>query len=116
VRLDGAASGEDPESLSGRWVLSDLIHRDRAGISLTHAGWRLTFPQTAELAPTSELYERTADPAETRNRLEDAPIRAGWLTTLIRTEIERSRAGALKPDHFKMDAETRRALEALGYL
>ena len=111
-----AGSGEDPEALSGRWVLSHLSHRDRVGISLVHAGWKLVYPQTPVLAPTTELYHRASDREETRNRIGEAPVRAGWLTSLIRAETERSRRAGLRPEHMKIDEETRRALEALGYL
>jgi arylsulfatase A-like enzyme len=111
-----ASGGEDPEALSGRWVLSHLSHRDRVGISLVHAGWKLVYPQTPGLAPTTELYQRRSDPGEARNRIGEAPVRAGWLSSLIRAEVERSRKVGLKPDHMKIDEETRRALEALGYL
>ena len=111
-----AASGEDPEAISGRWVLSHLSHRDRVGISLVHAGWKLIHPQSPALAPTNVLYHRTSDRGETRNRIGEAPVRAGWLSSLIRAESERSRKTGLTPDHMKIDEETRRALEALGYL
>ncbi|HKH48360.1 MAG TPA: sulfatase [Thermoanaerobaculia bacterium] len=111
-----AASGDDPEALSGRWVLSHLSHRDRVGFSLIHAGWKLVYPQTPALAPGIELYHRADDRGETRNRINEAPVRAGWLSMLIRAESERSRKSGLKPEHVKIDEETRRALEALGYL
>ncbi len=111
-----ATTGEDPEALSGRWVLSHLSHRDRVGMSLVHAGWKLVYPQTPALAQTSELYHRASDRRETRNRIGEAPVRAGWLSSLIRAESERSRKVGLRPEHMKIDEETRRALEALGYL
>lgn len=111
-----ATTGEDPEALSGRWVLSHLSHRDRVGMSLVHAGWKLVHPQTPGLAQTNELYHRASDRGETRNRIGEAPVRAGWLSSLIRAESERSRRTGLRAEHMKIDEETRRALEALGYL
>lgn len=111
-----ADSGEDREALSGRWVLSHLSHRDRVGISLVHAGWKLVYPQTPALAPGIELYHGADDRGETRNRAGEAPVRAGWLSSLIRAESERSRRSGLKPEHVKIDEETRKALQALGYL
>jgi arylsulfatase A-like enzyme len=111
-----AASGEDPEALSGRWVLSQLSNRDRVGMSLVHAGWKLVFPQTPALAPEIQLFHRASDRQEIHNRIGEAPVRAGWLSSLIRAEVERSRRMGLKPEHMKIDEETKRALEALGYL
>jgi arylsulfatase A-like enzyme len=109
-----AASGEDPDSLSGRRAVSHLRYRGREGVSVVHAGWKLIHPLTRELAETSLLYRRT-DRAERTNRLDELPVRAGWLESLIRLEQERSRSG-LKAQTYEMDEESRKALEALGYL
>ena len=109
-----AASGEDPQALSGRQVVSHLSHRGREGLSVVHAGWKLVHPLTRELAETSQLYSR-ADRAERTNRLAELPVRAGWLESLIRLERERSKNG-LKAQTYEIDEETRKALEALGYL
>ena len=110
-----ADSGEDPEDSSGRWVISHLSHRGREGISVVHAGWKLIHPLTRELAETSLLFRRAADRTERNNRLGELPVRAGWLESLVRLERYRSRSG-LKAQTFQMDEETRKALEALGYL
>jgi arylsulfatase A-like enzyme len=109
-----AASGEDPEALAGRRAISHLHYRGREGVSVVHAGWKLIHPLTRELSETSQLYRRT-DPAERTNRLGELPVRAGWLESLVRLEQERSQSG-LKAQTYEMDEETRRALEALGYL
>ncbi|HYU34009.1 MAG TPA: sulfatase [Thermoanaerobaculia bacterium] len=110
-----AASGEDPDSLAGRWVISHLSHRGREGISVVHAGWKLIHPLTRELAESSMLFHRSIDRTERNNRLGEFPVHAGWLESLIRFERDRSRSG-LKAQSFEMDEETRKALEALGYL
>ena len=109
-----AASGEDPDALSGRRATSHLRYRGREGISVVHAGWKLIHPLTRELAEASQLYRRT-DRAERTDRIHDHPVRAGWLESLVRLEQERSRSG-LKAQTYEMDEETRKALEALGYL
>lgn len=110
-----AASREDPEALAGRRAISHLSHRGRDGISVVHAGWKLIHPLTRELSETPLLFRRPTDRAERTNRLAEAPVRAGWLESLIRLEQQRSRSG-LKAQTFQMDEETRKALEALGYL
>ncbi|HKH48359.1 MAG TPA: sulfatase [Thermoanaerobaculia bacterium] len=110
-----AASGEDPEALSGRAVLSHLSREGRGGISVIQAGWKLIHPLTREMAESSKLYHLSTDGAERTNRLGDVPVRAGWLESLIRLEQARSRDG-LKAQTYEMDEETRRGLEALGYL
>ena len=110
-----AASGEDPDALAGRRALSHLRYRGREGISVVHANWKLIHPLTRELSAAPQLYHRPTDRAERTNRLGDLPVRAGWLESLVRLEQERSKSG-LKAQTSEMDEETRKALEALGYL
>ena len=110
-----AASGDDPEALSGRRVFSHLNHRGREGVSVVHAGWKLIHPLTRDLAGSPQLHDRARDAHERTNRAADLPVRAGFLGSLIRGEMERSREG-LKAERFRIDPETRKALEALGYL
>ncbi len=111
-----AASGEAVEALTGRSVLSHLSMREHVGMSLVQGGWKLISPQTPAVAPGRELYHRVSDRAEAHNRLTAAPVRAGRLSSLLRAELERSRRTALAPEHAPIDEETRKALEALGYL
>jgi arylsulfatase A-like enzyme len=110
-----AASGEDPDALTGRAVLSHMNREGREGISVLQANWKLIQPLTREMADTPKLYHLPTDPEERTNRLGNLPIRAGWLESLIRLEQARSRNG-LKTQTYEMDEETRRGLEALGYL
>lgn len=110
-----AASGEDPEALSGRRVFSHLNHRGREGVSVVHASWKLIHPLTRDLAGSPQLHDRARDPRESTNRFTELPVRGGFLDSLIRGEMDRSRQG-MKAERFRIDPETRKALEALGYL
>ena len=110
-----ASSGADPRALWDRTAISHLSYRGREGLSAVHAGWKLIHPQTRSLAAGPLLFQLTEDPAEGVNRAGDAPVRAAWLRSLLRREEERGRSG-LKAQTDVMDAETRKALEALGYL
>jgi choline-sulfatase len=110
-----AAADGDPEALSGRAIVSHISRDGRDGLSVVQAGWKLIYPLTRDLAETSLLYHRATDPAEHTNRLADVPVRAGWLESLIRLEQARSRGGR-EAQTYEMDEETRRGLEALGYL
>lgn len=110
-----ADAGEVPEALSGRAAISHLSYRGREGISAVHAGWKLIHPLTRELSETPLLYRLSSDRAERNNRVRDFPVRAGWLESLIRLEQARGRSG-LQTQRHEMDEETRKGLEALGYL
>jgi choline-sulfatase len=110
-----AASEDGPEALTGRRAFSHLNHRGREGVSVVHAGWKLIHPLTRDLAVSPQLHDRARDQREITNRATDLPVRSGFLGSLIRAEMERSRGG-LKAESFRIDPETRKALEALGYL
>ncbi|HEX7181648.1 MAG TPA: sulfatase [Thermoanaerobaculia bacterium] len=106
-----AASGDDR-----RRVISHLSSRDRReGICVTQTGWKLVQPLNREMGPATELYDRLRDPGERTNRMADDPVRGGFLLSLIRGEMLRSRKG-LKAEAMQIEGEARKALEALGYL
>ena len=73
---------------------------------------------TAQLAGRSrppELYRRRSDPREQEDLASKYPVTAGYLTSLIRAELAKGGpAPAAEPA--QLDEETRRNLEALGYI
>jgi len=109
-----AAAGDGSSPLADRHAISHLGNRNVESISAVHAGWKLIRPLTALPAPT-RLYDRTTDRAEQHDLRGDRPVRGSWLELLIRREQERGKSG-LKAQRYEMDEETRKALEALGYL
>lgn len=99
-----------------RKAISHLSSRDRReGICVTQTGWKLVQPLNREMGPAPELYDRIRDPGERSNRMADDPVRGGFLLSLIRGEMLRSRQG-LKAETIQIEGEARKALEALGYL
>ena len=65
------------------------------------------------------LYDLEADPGETRDRAAERPGAVRALTRVVERRDARAdtlQAGASEPPARQVDAETRRALEALGYL
>lgn len=99
-----------------RRAISHLSSRDRKeGICATQTGWKLVQPLNREMGPAPELYDRVRDPGERSSRMADDPVRGGFLLSLIRGEMLRSRTG-LKAESMQIEGEARKALEALGYL
>ena len=60
------------------------------------------------------LFDLESDPGETRSLLDTHPVRAGYLRQLLRREL--TRGEPLAGETAELDAESRRSLEALGYL
>jgi choline-sulfatase len=95
-----------------RPVFSHLNYNKRVGMSVVFDGWKRIEPWTRRLGARPELY-REGD--ETNDLAGSHPVRSGFLGSLLRAEKLRSRNG-LRPEQARVDEETRRGLEALGYL
>ena len=104
----GAAAGAGE-----RAAISHLDYRGRAGMSAVWGRWKWIEPLTTRFAAAPELYDLAADPGETRDLAAAEPVVAGWLRTLLRAE---RLAAATGSEQAELDAETREALGALGYL
>jgi choline-sulfatase len=112
--------GEDLFAVAGapfrnRRAFSHLSYEGRDGVSLTQGDWKLIFPLSFKLGRGPELYRRSTDPAEHENLAQREEIRTGWLLAQIRMQLLRTRTG-LQAKPAAVDAETKKALEALGYL
>jgi choline-sulfatase len=112
--------GDDLFALAGepfrnRRAFSHLSYEGRDGVSLVHGDWKLILPLSFKLGRGPELYRRDTDPAERDNLAQREEIRAGWLLAQIRLELLRTRGG-LQAKPVAMDAEKKKALQALGYL
>lgn len=109
-----AAPSREPDSIHRR-AFSHLSYEGRDGVSLVQGDWKLIFPLTHKLARGPELYRRDTDPGERENLAQREEIRAGWLLAQIRLELLRTHGG-LQAEPAAMDEETKKALQALGYL
>ncbi|HET9225734.1 MAG TPA: sulfatase [Thermoanaerobaculia bacterium] len=101
-----APSGAEPAAFS------HLKYRGREGLSVVRDGWKRIDPWSRRLAKSPALYR---DGDEWSDLTAKNPVRNGFLGSLLRAEILRSRSG-LRAEQAGMDEETRRELEALGYL
>ncbi|MEM8934518.1 MAG: sulfatase, partial [Acidobacteriota bacterium] len=122
-----AVGVEAPRGLSGQSLLDGPPTADRPIFSHLHldgaervAVERGRFKLLAEVAPGDrligrQLYDLVDDPKETRNLAAEQPIVTGRLATLLRKHLTAAREGATV-ETVEIDEETRRRLEALGYL
>ncbi|HXU44382.1 MAG TPA: hypothetical protein VN783_02565, partial [Thermoanaerobaculia bacterium] len=71
-------------------------------------------PWTRRFGRWPHLYDVAADPGEDRDLAAENPVRAGYLRKLIRAwDLDARRRFAAEAS---IDAEQRKALQALGYL
>jgi len=101
------AAGPDREAFS------HLRYDGRDGMSVVADGWKLILPFSRKLAAGPELYRRATDPDDQTDLAPGDEVRAGWLQFQLRLELLRTRPPDKAP--VPVDAETRKALEALGY-
>jgi len=104
--------GKTPENYT-RYLYSESMTPNRLGASslmaISTGKWKYI------QAPRPELYNLAADPEEQNNLFEKEPHRARILEDKLLEKLEQSvRQG--KNNRIKMDAETIRRLESLGYV
>jgi arylsulfatase A-like enzyme len=114
-----------PEGLAGTDLFLDRVgdrpivsyqdYEGRRGASLVLGPWHLIEPLGGGFARGTELYHRPSDPGERENLAASRPVLAGYLRRLLRSELAQAEA-APAPRPVDLDAETRRRLEALGYV
>ncbi|MFL6235029.1 MAG: sulfatase [Thermoanaerobaculia bacterium] len=105
----GDAPQDEPEAEAYSWLDQ---HGFRAA-SVTTPAWRLIEDRAP--SPGRALYDRRADPGESRDLADDRAVRAGYLRDHL-LAAERRRKGALKAGQAVLDDELRKQLQALGYL
>ncbi len=113
ITTGGAAgeAGRDPGAWARRARFAHLAVNRQEMMSVVQDGWKRIEPLSRRYGVVEpQLYHLTEDRGETRNVLAGAPVRGGFLATLIRAEVLRSRT-RVKRDPKDVDPEV---LEALG--
>ena len=128
-----------PEHIHGRNLLADLddMGRERPLVfsqfserrffSLRRDHWKLILRIRTrggkERPPSWELYDLRGDPGEQVDLLEESPEEHAGIFEELRAELERIREATLRQGRalesgelVEIDEQTRRQLEALGYL
>ena len=113
VDLAELARFADGDHVPPRPAVSHLHSDRRRGTALTLGGWKLIRPESAPLGLRPTLYAWLDDPAESHDLARARPVRAGYLRSLLRAETAAPEAESTPAE---IDKETRRSLEALGYL
>jgi arylsulfatase len=117
----GELPGRDLLALAGsppRTLVAHLAYERRRALSAVRGPWQLVLPLAGPRAGLPELYDLGASPAggcgESANLARARPVRAGFLESALRLELQRSRP-RWERESSPVDEEARRALRALGY-
>ncbi|MCY3932946.1 MAG: sulfatase [Acidobacteria bacterium] len=102
--------------LADRLLLSTMDTFRRPAASLVRGRYKLIELRRPGHAPTRLLFDWVDDPEERRDLVAERPILAGRLARLLREQVELSGRGAVRAPEVEVDEETRRRLQALGYI
>ncbi|MDE2977323.1 MAG: sulfatase [Acidobacteriota bacterium] len=99
-----------------RLLLSTTDRFRRSAASLVRGRHKLIELRLPGQAPARQLFDWVDDPEERRDLAAERPILAGRLTRLLREQLGLSRRGGLPAPEVELDEDTRRGLQALGYI
>lgn len=106
--------GETPEPSPPIFAYLHLDGAPRASVHRGHYKLMHRLDRGELVAP--RLFDLARDPGETRNLSRERPALARQLAALLRHRLEAAEEHGLEPERAVIDEETRRRLEALGYL
>ena len=113
--LRGGTDGA-PQALADRLLLSTMDTFRRPAASLVRGRHKLIELRRPGHTPSRQLFDWVDDPEERRDLAAERPILAGRLARLLREQVELSGQGTAPAPEVELDEETRRRLEALGYI
>jgi arylsulfatase A-like enzyme len=114
--LWGAVCGMGPGPDGCRAALAFMDYEGRRGMAVRQEQWKLIEPLSRNFSSGRELYDLAADPGELHNVTERLPVRSGVLAALAKREMGRRTGDLPAVEGPELGGDTRRGLEALGYL
>jgi len=110
--MDLLAESPPPERL----IFSEMSYGQREGFAIRSGHLKLIEGLSPGFLPSTWLSDLKADPAESRNVIEDHQLFASWLAQEGRLRMGLLPAAAPAVEAFELGQEAREGLEALGYL
>ncbi len=116
--LQGGAAdaGLHGHDLADRRLLSTMDTFRRPAASLVRGRYKLIELRRPGRAPSRQLFDWVEDPEERRDLAAERPILAGRLARLLREQLEHSGRDGVPAPEVEVDEDTRRRLQALGYI
>lgn len=112
----GTGRTDRAQVLADRLLLSTMDTFRRPAASLVRGRYKLIELRRPGRAPRRQLFDRVADPEESRDLADERPLLAGRLARLLRERLDLAAQDGVEATRVEMDADTRRRLEALGYI
>ena len=109
--IAGRSSAVNP-----RPVYSYMDYEGRRGMAVELDGFKLIEPLSPGFLPARQLFPTAVDPEERHSVADVYPVTAGYLASLVRSELSNHRPRDASEQLEEFDTDTRRALEALGYI
>lgn len=111
-----AATAGESEGLADRLLLSTMDTFRRPAASLVRGRYKLIELRRPGHAPSRQLFDRTADPEELYDLAAERPLLLGVMTRRLREQLDLSAGSAVDAVEVELDEDTRRRLQALGYI
>ena len=109
IDLPGVAQTGGP---LGRTLVVHQTYEGRDAVAVVTSRYKLILPLSDEYGVHPLLFDRRDDPGDRVDLARERPVITGFLREIAWREL----ASASRPEERSIDAETRRALEELGYL
>ena len=101
---------------SQRLLVSTTDRFRRPFASLIRGRYKLIEPLRGGDMPDRQLFDWLADPEEAHDLAPERPLLAGVLARLLREQLDLAALDSVEAVEVELDEETRRRLEALGYI
>lgn len=114
--LDPGSAEDASEALADRLLVSTMDTFRRPAASIVRGRYKLIERRRAGHAPSRQLFDRTADPEELHDLAEERPLLLGVMARRLREQLDLAADSAVDAVEVELDEDTRRRLQALGYI
>ncbi|MEJ2084625.1 MAG: sulfatase [Acidobacteriota bacterium] len=115
VEQSEAASHFDCPATASRPIFSGIHYYNNHSISVISGDWKLIVDRIDALDRNPRLFNVVLDPEERVDVADAYPVLTGYLSSLMRRELEQS-SHRQESVEVELDSATEKRLEALGYL
>ena len=104
------------DGFADRPLLSTMDTFRRPAASLVRGRYKLIELRRAGHGPSRQLFDRVADPEELHDLAAERPLLAGVMARRLREQLDLAARSSVEAVEVELDEDTRRRLEALGYI
>ncbi len=112
----GSRAAAAADGFADRPLLSTMDTFRRPAASLVRGRYKLIELRRAGHGPSRQLFDRVADPEELHDLAAERPLLAGVMARRLREQLDLAAGSSVEAVEVELDEDTRRRLEALGYI